>query len=270
MSLIEVRGASYKYRTISAVSKLNLKVDQGSFVTVIGPSGSGKSTLARLLNAILVPQAGEVVIDGSSTSDEGKLFRIRRTVGLVLQNPDNQIVGDTVEDDVAFSLENLGMESQKMEIIISEVLSKVGLSDCRDASPHSLSGGQKQLLAIAGVLAMGPKCLVLDEALSMLDTESRRAVLSLLHRLNREEGLTVILMSHSFEDSLESDLVHVMEGGRIVHSGEPEEVIKALGGTPNFATALASELRSRGMDIPGDIVTEQALASFLCKGGLKC
>lgn len=259
-TLIEVKAVSYSYKNTKVLSDVNLIVKEGQFVAIMGPGGAGKSTLARLLNAIFVPSEGSVTVDGHRTADSPSVYEIRKTVGLVLQNPDNQIIGDTVEDDVAFSLENMGLLPSWMDQIITEVLSVTGLSEFRYRNPRELSGGQKQLLAIASVLAMKPKCIVLDEALSMLDAKGRCAVLSLLHRLNKDTGLAVVLITQDVKEALEADVVFRLECGRIkklsvqdIHSP--------------FASGLVSELRKRNIDIPGEVLSEESLIDYLASGG---
>jgi len=258
-TLIEVKAASYSYKNTKVLSDLNLTVKEGQFVAVIGPNGAGKSTLAKLLNAILVPSEGSVTVDGNITSDKSSVYEIRKTVGLVLQNPDNQIIGDTVEDDVAFSLENMGFLPSWMDQIITDVLSKTGLSDLRYKNPRELSGGQKQLLAIASVLAMKPKCIVLDEALSMLDSKGRKTVLSLLHKMNKEVGLTVVLITQDVSDALEADEIYSLEAGRIA-AISPQKL------SSPFALELAKKLRERKIDIPKDVITSDGLLSYLTRG----
>lgn len=259
-TLIEVKAASYSYKNTKVLSDVNMTVDEGQFVAVIGPNGSGKSTLSKLLNAILLPSEGAVTVDGHNTADSSFVYEIRKTVGLVLQNPDNQIIGDTVEDDVAFSLENMGLLPSWMDTIITDVLSCTGLSDLRNKNPRELSGGQKQLLAIASVLAMKPKCIVLDEALSMLDKDGRRTVLALLHRLNKDSGLSVILITQDVQDALEADVIFKLENGRITASS-------ALDLSSPFAIGLVTELRKRNLNMPDDVVSEDTLIEYLTHGG---
>ena len=258
-TLIEVKAASYSYKNTKVLSDLDLTVEEGQFVAVIGPNGSGKSTLAKLLNAILVPSEGCVTVDGHSTSDSSLVYEIRKTVGLVLQNPDNQIIGDTVEDDVAFSLENMGLLPSWMDQIITDALSKTGLSDLRYRNPKELSGGQKQLLAIASVLAMKPKCMVLDEALSMLDSKGRSSVLALLHRLNKETGLTVVLITQEPSEALDADVIYKLEDGRITDIS-PQKL------SSPFALELVSKLRERDVAVPDDVINADSLLSYLTRG----
>ena len=262
MPLIEVKDVSYSYRGRTALSCVDLSIEAGSFVAVLGSNGAGKSTLARILNATLLPTGGEVLVDGLSSSDIANSFGIRKTVGLVLQNPDNQIIGDTVEDDVAFALENMGMLPNWIDSIVTDVLKYTGLSDLRFSDPHRLSGGQKQLLAIAGVLAMKPKCVVLDESLSMLDPKSRRSILSLLHRLNRENGLTIVMMTQDVSDAMDCDRVIILESGRIAASGAPGEV----GLDDGFVSSLVSALKENGFPVRDGVVSEDDLIAVLTGG----
>ena len=261
-TLIEVKAASYSYKNTKVLSDVNLTFNEGQFAAVIGPNGSGKSTLSKLLNALLLPSEGSVTVDGHSTADISFVYEIRKTVGLVLQNPDNQIIGDTVEDDVAFALENMGILPSWMDTIITDVLSRTGLSDLRFRNPRELSGGQKQLLAIASVLAMKPKCIVLDEALSMLDKDGRRTVLSLLHRLNKETGLSVILITQDVQDALEADVIFSLKGGTI-------KAFSAQDFPSPFVADLVSELRTRNLIIPEEVVSDDGLIRYLTCGG-KC
>ena len=264
MALIEARGVSYSYNGKQALSRIDLSIGSGQFVVVLGPNGSGKSTLARLLNAIILPTQGEVSVDGHLTSDKAFVFDIRKTAGLVLQNPDNQIIGDTVEDDIAFALENMGLHPSWIDSIITDVLEQTGLTAQRFSNPRELSGGQKQLLCIAGILAMKGRCIILDEALSMLDRENRNLIVDLLHRLNRENGLTVVMTSQDTEDALNADLVVVLDGGKVIASGKPEDVRIV---PESFASSVASMLRERGVSVPDDVITEDGLLKALSKKG---
>ncbi len=249
-----------------------LRIEEGSFVAVLGQGGSGKSTLARILNTTLAPDSGSVLICGVECKDRSSSLAARANVGLVLQNPDSQIVGDTVEDDVAFALENMGLERDEMLRRIEEALSLTGLSNLRFCSPRELSGGQKQLLAIAGCLAMQCKCIVLDEALSMLDPSSRGSILKTLRNLNREKGFAVVLMTHRLEDISDADTVHVLQGGTVVESGDPESVSSSqvcrdlFGG--DFLYRLPLELRKREVALPDDVVTADDVLRYLTRKGV--
>ena len=262
MSLIEVHGVFYYYKGRKALSNVSLSIDEGSFIVVLGHSGAGKSTLARILNSTLKPNRGSV--------DSGKV-PLRSLVGLVLQNPDSQIMGDTVEEDVAFALENMGLEPDEMERRIEASLSAVGLSAYRFSDPRKLSGGQKQLLAIACVLAMETRCIVLDEALSMLDCKTRADVLCLLGKLAREKGVAVVLLGHSADDAAMADVVHIMQDGSIVASGKPSDVFSSPEAqsvlSVSFVSRLKSALRSRGVDVPASIVDQTGLLSHLTGKG---
>lgn len=273
MSLIEVKEVSFSYKGKQVLSNLALRIEEGSFVAILGQSGSGKTTLARLLNSTLKPDSGSISVCGVECKDKASIFSARRNVGLVMQNPDSQIVGDTVEDDVAFALENMGLERSEIEKRICTALEATNLSSLRLSSPRELSGGQKQLLAIAGVLAMQCRCIVLDEALSMLDKRGRSEILALLHKLNKETGLSVVMMTHSPEEALHADVVHLLDNGQIVKSGSPKGVLASEAlrqiDCKSFASALVLELRKRGMEIPSDIVSDDDLCAYLSgKGGL--
>lgn len=224
---------------IQAVKGISLSIEQGSFVVVLGRNGSGKSTLARLMNGLLIPRKGTVVVEGISTSEKEMIWEIRKTVGLVFQNPDNQIVATTVEEDVAFGPENLGMPPEMIREMVDRSLMMVNMEGYGDYAPHMLSGGQKQRIAIAGILAMNPKCIVLDEATSMLDPVGRREVMSVLRSLNREKGITIVLITHHMEEAVEADHVLVMESGRIILKGAPREIFENV-----------EELRRAGLDVP--------------------
>lgn len=235
-NLIEFHNVSFRYENasdsgegeaeneFSALSGVDLCIKQGEFVAVLGKNGSGKSTLAKLMNALLIPTSGEVYVNGAKTSDASKLWEIRKTVGMVFQNPDNQIVASTVEDDVAFGLENLGIPREEMDPRIDEALAAVGLSDKREKEPHYLSGGQKQRLAIAGILAMRPSCIVLDESTAMLDPKGRKSIIDIIRRLNREEGITVVLITHHMDETVSCDRIFLLDRGRITSSGTPAEI----------------------------------------------
>lgn len=271
MSLIELQGVSFSYKDKKVLSNLALRIEEGSFVAILGESGAGKSTLARILNTTLRPNRGSVEICSIKCVDKASCIQARCNVGLVMQNPDSQIVGDTVEDDVAFALENMGLDRDEMEKRIASALDVVGLSNLRYSNPRELSGGQKQLLAIAGALAMQCRCIVLDEALSMLDPASCDSILGLLERLNREVCLTVVLMTHSVYEAQMADVVHIIKNGSLVESGSPKDVLDSVAARPfvngSFIWKLASELRKRGMDIPEGTATEDELFAVVSKKG---
>ncbi len=257
-------------RAIPALRGIDLTIHRGEFVALVGPNGSGKSTLARHFNALLLPTAGEVWVDGLSTSDPRHVQAIRQRVGMVFQNPDNQIVAGTVEEDVAFGPENMGIPPAEIRWRVDEALEVVGMTDYRHHPPHMLSGGQKQRVAIAGALATRPHCIVLDEPTSMLDAEGRRQVLQTIRRLNAELGLTIILITQSMDEAALARRVLVMDGGRIVRDGPPEEVLEApevegLGLGRPFATEVARRLRERGIPLPSGLLTVEALAAALLR-----
>ena len=240
---------------------IDLEIKEGSFVAVLGHNGSGKSTLAKLMNAILLPSSGKVYVDGIDTSDEARLLDVRRTVGMVFQNPDNQIVANVVEDDVAFAPENLGVEPAEIRRRVDEALRTVGMYEYRLHAPHLLSGGQKQRVAIAGVLAMQPRCVVLDEPTAMLDPVGRREVVATVTRLCREKGMTVMLITHHMAECIGADRLIVMSEGRIVSDGTPREVfsrvelLRSEGLAVPATTELIYELRRDGFELPLDALT---------------
>ena len=264
--LIELRDVRYSYGRGDVLCGLSLSVEEGSFTSVTGDSGAGKSTFARLLNALLVPGSGKVIIGGADTSDSKKVHDIRRCVSLVFQNPDNSIIGDTVADDVAFGPENMGLPVAEIKERVRESLSLVGLEGLEDADPNCLSGGQKQLLAIAGALAIRPRCIVLDEGTVMLDPKGRKAVLSVLHRLNKERGMTVVLITRDSDEIAQSDVVHVFEKGRVVFSGSPEEAF-GKGVLRSPVSDLKKALDNQGISVPDSVVSRQALADYLTSLG---
>lgn len=240
---------------------IDLEIKEGSFVAVLGHNGSGKSTLAKLMNAILLPSSGKVYVDGIDTSDEARLLDVRRTVGMVFQNSDNQIVANVVEDDVAFAPENLGVEPAEIRRRVDEALRTVGMYEYRLHAPHLLSGGQKQRVAIAGVLAMQPRCVVLDEPTAMLDPVGRREVVATVTRLCREKGMTVMLITHHMAECIGADRLIVMSEGRIVADGTPREVfsrvelLRSEGLAVPATTELIYELRRDGFELPLDALT---------------
>ncbi|MCX7779962.1 MAG: energy-coupling factor transporter ATPase [Negativicutes bacterium] len=256
---------------VTALDNINLTIGAGEFVAIIGSNGSGKSTLAKHFNALLLPSAGDCWVDGINTRDGARLWDVRQTVGMVFQNPDNQIVAAIVEEDVAFGPENLGVPPAEIERRVAEALSAVGMTEYRHHAPHLLSGGQKQRVAIAGVLAMRPKCLVLDEPTAMLDPQGRQEVVATVHRLNKEEGITVAYITHFMEEAVVADRVVVMEAGKVAFMGTPSEVfsqverLKQLGLDVPLAADIASRLRAKGVALPDGIITNQELAVSLCR-----
>ena len=258
MAIIETRDLSFRYDEQSglALDGVNLSIEEGSFTAVLGHNGSGKSTFAKHLNAILLPTGGTVWVGGIDTKEESRLFDIRKTAGMVFQNPDNQIVANVVEEDVAFAPENLGIPTEEIRRRVDDSLRDVGMWEFVRHAPHLLSGGQKQRVAIAGVIAMEPDCIILDEATAMLDPVGRQEVLSTVHRLNREKGITVVLITHHMDEAEDADRVLVMDHGELVMDGTPKEVFSqpeklwSMGLTVPETVALLYRLRLEGMDLP--------------------
>ena len=248
---------------------LNLSIEEGSFVAVLGHNGCGKSTLAKHFNAVLLPEGGSVQVFGMDTSDESLLVDIRRTVGMVFQNPDNQMVANVVEEDVAFAPENLGVPSEEIRRRVDEALKLVGMYDYRLHAPHLLSGGQKQRVAIAGVIAMRPRCIVLDEPTAMLDPHGREEVISTIERLNREMGITVVLITHHMTEAIRAQRVIVMDTGRILADGTPKEVfpqvelLESVGLTVPATTKVLYALNQAGFDLPLDALSTEECAQVL-------
>jgi len=276
-SIIRTEKAGFAYRShlagnsVKALSDINLSITKGQFVAVVGRNGSGKSTFARLLNALLIPAEGAVYIKGMDTRDEKNLWEVRRTAGMIFQNPDNQIIGTTVEEDVAFGPENLGVPSGEIRRRVKESLACVGMGEYAAHAPHILSGGQKQRVAIAGILAMKPECIILDEATAMLDPVGRKDIISVLRKLNREEGITVIHITHHMDEVVNADRVLIMDQGGIVLDGRPEEVfsnvgrIKSLGLDVPQVTELLYELRNEGCDLPLEILDVEKACEAIAK-----
>lgn len=254
---------------IQVFEGLDLTIEEGSFVAVLGHNGCGKSTLAKHFNAILLPSGGCVRVYGLETQEESKLIEIRRTVGMVFQNPDNQIVSNVVEEDVAFAPENLGVEPGEIRKRVDDALKQVGMYQYRDHAPHMLSGGQKQRIAIAGVIAMRPKCIVLDEPTAMLDPQGRREVLQTISQLNKEFGMTVILITHHMPEAALADRIIVMSDGGIIADGAPEEVfcqvelLQSVGLTVPQTTLLMYELNAEGFDFPLQALSVEHCAQAL-------
>ena len=255
----------------TALEDVSLSIEKGSFVVVLGHNGSGKSTLAKHMNAVLLPSGGTVYVEGMDTKDEALLLEIRRRVGMVFQNPDNQIVANVVEEDVAFAPENLGVPSEEIRQRVDDALAAVGMSEFTRHAPHLLSGGQKQRVAIAGVIAMAPECIVLDEATAMLDPSGRREVLSAIRTLNRERGITVVLITHHMDEAMDADRLIVMNDGRLVMDGTPAEVftqvdaLRAMGLAAPDTVELLYGLRQNGMDVPLTALTVDDCAAAICK-----
>ena len=276
MSFIEIEDLCFAYPSERgerrmALDHVDLSIGEGEFVAVLGTNGSGKSTLAKHLNAILLPTSGVCRVAGMDTRDAARLWDIRQTVGMVFQNPDNQIIAAIVEDDVAFGPENLGVPSEEIRRRVDEALAAVGMTDFHGFAPHLLSGGQKQRVAIAGTLAMRTKCLVLDEPTAMLDPVGRKEVLDTVRRLHRESGITVVYITHFMEEAAAAQRVIVMEDGKVAEDGSPEEIFSRVdamrkrGLDVPLAAEVAWKLRKHGIDLPENIVTDEDLAVALCR-----
>lgn len=274
-SIVKVNNISFEYITdetkLKAIDNLNLEVKKGEFVAIIGHNGSGKSTLSKNLNAILMPSEGSILIDGLDTKEEDNLWSIRQTAGMVFQNPDNQIVATVVEEDVAFGPENLGIEPHEIRDRVKESLKSVGMYELKDRQPHLLSGGQKQRVAIAGIIAMKPKCIIFDEATAMLDPSGRKEVMKTIKRLNKEENITTLHITHFMEEAVEADRVIVMEKGKKILEGTPREVFSNIEMLRNIGldvpcmTELSSLLKQEGLDVDSDILTVDEMVMKLCQ-----
>lgn len=271
--IVSVKDAIYKYEGAEedAVSGVSLDIMRGEFLAVLGRNGSGKSTFAKMINALIVPAQGSIRVDGLKPDSEDSCYQIRTRCGMVFQNPDNQIVSTIVEEDCAFGLENLGVPSAEIRRRVDEALETVGMADYALSSPHMLSGGQKQRVAIAGVVAMRPKIIVFDESTAMLDPVGRREILALAKKLNREENITVVWITHFMDEAVEADRVAVMAEGRLVMEGEPrtvfarEEEIRSLGLDVPEMARLAGILRKAGMDIAEGIMNVSEMEVELCR-----
>lgn len=276
-NIIEMNRAGYVYKSgsetrpdVVALQDIGLTVEEGEFLAILGRNGSGKSTLAKLMNALLFPTTGTVVVHGFDTLNGEYLWNIRSLTGMVFQNPDNQIVGTVVEEDVAFGPENLGIPPQEIRERVDDALDTIGMSEYKKHAPHLLSGGQKQRVAIAGILAMRPKCIVLDEATAMLDPIGRKEVMRIIRKLNNEEGITIIHITHHMDEAVKADRILVIEDGKRVMLGTPREVfrdigkIKSLGLDVPQVTELMHELNKSGYHFPTDILTvDEALQQLL-------
>ena len=257
--------------TQRAVNDVNLDIEAGQFVAVLGHNGSGKSTLAKHLNALLLPTEGTLWVDGIDTSKEPELWKVRQKAGMVFQNPDNQIIGTVVEEDVGFGPENMGVPTEKIWERVDESLKKTGMTSYRYHSPNKLSGGQKQRVAIAGVMARRPKCIILDEPTAMLDPNGRKEVLEAVSDLNRREGVTVILITHYMEEVVHADKVYVMDNGEVVMQGTPREIFSQVETLKEYrldvpqVTLLAHKLHKAGVDVPEGILTTEELVNALCQ-----
>lgn len=277
--MIEIKGLHFRYESENGDTQpkedvlkgIDLNIGRGEFVAVLGHNGCGKSTLAKHINAILLPTEGTVTVDGIDTKDDSRLFDLRQRAGMVFQNPDNQIVSSIVEEDVAFALENLGVPYEEMRKRVDDALKAVGMYEYRMHSPSQLSGGQKQRVAIAGIIAMQPKCIILDEPTAMLDPHGRKEVMATIKRMNREQGVTIVLITHYMDEAAQAERVVVMDKGRVVLDNTPPkvfsqvELLKGIGLDVPQVTELAWELRRAGCDIPEDIITEDECVEALAK-----
>ena len=274
--IIQAENVSFAYTGAEGVAPLvldgvTLTIEAGSFVAVLGHNGCGKSTLAKHFNAILLPSGGKVYVDGMDTADEDNTLDIRRTVGMVFQNPDNQIVASIVEEDVAFAPENLGVEPAEIRRRVDEALAAVDMSDYALHAPHLLSGGQKQRVAIAGVIAMRPRCIVLDEPTAMLDPIGREEVINTIQKLNRESGVTVVLITHHMDEAARADRLVVMDHGQVIADGAPRTVFQDVEGLRNVGltvpetVGLLYELRKAGLDVPLDALSVEECAEVIAR-----
>ena len=281
MGIVKTQKLTYEYirrdeegnveGITTAVDQVDMDVEEGEFIAILGHNGSGKSTLAKHINAILYPTEGTVWVDGKDVTDGDKLWEIRKNAGMVFQNPDNQIVASVVEEDVGFGPENIGVPTREIWSRVDKSLRDVGMTEYRSHSPNKLSGGQKQRVSIAGVLAMHPKCIVLDEPTAMLDPKGRREVIRAVRGLNQVEGITVILITHYMEEIIHADRVFVMDGGKVAMEGTPREIfsqvemLKSLRLDVPQVTLLAYELQRKGIALPNGILTAKELADALCR-----
>ena len=281
MSIIKIKDVIYEYlkrneqgeveESVQAVNGVTIDIEQGEFVAILGHNGSGKSTLAKHLNAILKPTSGTIYVKEMDTKDDSHLLDIRQTTGMVFQNPDNQIIGTVVEEDVAFGPENLGVPTKEIWERVLKSLESVNMTAYREHSPNKLSGGQKQRIAIAGVVAMEPECIVLDEPTAMLDPIGRKDVIEAVHEINREKKITIILITHNMNEVIDADKVYVMDHGKVVLKGSPREIfrevetMKSYGLEVPASTELAYQLKKAGVNIRTDILTKEELVEQLCQ-----
>lgn len=277
-NIIQIKNLSFDYiresdegsETIHAIRDVSLDIEEGSFTAVIGKNGSGKSTLAKNLNGLLLPTGGKILVNGWDTADEDHIWDIRQTAGMVFQNPDNQLVASIVEDDVAFGPENLGVPPEEIRTRVDQVLKAVDMYDFRTKAPHLLSGGQKQRVAIAGVLAMEPRCIIFDEPTAMLDPQGREEVMSIIRKLH-EDGKTVILITHFMDEAAQADRIVIMDDGRVLADGSPDEVfsdeetMRRIRLDVPLAVDMAQKLRERGVPVPSDVTTQEKLVEFICQ-----
>ncbi len=268
--IFEYPAAEEGEKAVRALNGIDLRIEKGTFTAVLGRNGSGKSTLSKQMNALLIPDEGDVFVCGMNTQDENLVWQIRSKAGMVFQNPDNQLVSAIVEDDVAFGPENLGVPADEIRSLIDDAMRRTGIYEQRKKSPHMLSGGQKQRVAIAGVVAMRPECIIFDEPTAMLDPKGRREVMEIV-KLLKADGITVIFITHFMEEAVEADRVIVMDGGKAVLDGTPAAIfadpdrLRELGLTVPAAIDIRERLQKKGFDIPQDIITIESLARFLCE-----
>lgn len=283
MKMVEAKNVSYEYtkvvevkgenteRKLMALDDINIDIEKGSFVAVLGHNGSGKSTFAKHLNALITPSEGTIFVDGMDTKNDELVWKIRQNTGMVFQNPDNQLVATIVEEDVAFGPENLGVEPAEIRRRVDESLKMVGMDGFQKDTPSKLSGGQKQRIAIAGILAMKPQCIVLDEPTAMLDPQGRQDVMETIHKLNKENGITIILITHYMDEAVSADRVYVIDDGKLVMQGTPREIFSQVEKMKGFGldvpqvTETAYNLRKLGIDIPQDILTVDEMAGAICR-----
>lgn len=276
-AMVKCENVSFKYRAVEgeeekyAVNGVSFEVEKGEFLVVLGHNGSGKSTIAKHMNALLIPSDGTVIVDGLDTKDQKNLWEIRSRAGMVFQSPDNQLVATIVEEDVAFGPENLGVEPEEIRKRVDESLKKVGMYEYRRHAPHLLSGGQKQRIAIAGILAMKPKCIIFDEPTAMLDPSGRREVLKNIKEINEKYGITIILITHYMDEAAQADRVIVMDGGKVILEGKPREVfsnvkeMKEIGLDVPQVTELCYELKNSGINIDTNILNVDEMVDALCQ-----
>lgn len=276
MEIIKFENVNFAYddgegNLAKALLNINLSVNEGEFIALLGHNGSGKSTLAKMMNGLLVPDSGDVTAFGYNTKEKSTIFEIRKRVGLVFQNPDNQMVASIVEEDIAFGPENLGIKREEIIERVDFALKAVGMEDYRKSTPFKMSGGQKQRIAIAGILAMLPKVLVLDESTAMLDPKGRAEVLSIVRKLNKESGITVILITHYMEETMEADRILIMDNGEITKTGTPKEIFSDIAAIDKAKLKLppvlkiARSLREKGVPISDNVFSEKELAEELCR-----
>ena len=275
-NIITIKNLIFEYtrgdesQPVRAIDNLNLEIERGSFTAIIGKNGSGKSTLAKNLNGLLLPTEGVIYVDGFDTRDDENIWNVRQTAGMVFQNPDNQLVSAIVEDDVAFGPENLGIEPAEIRRRVDKALSDVNMGQFKKKAPHLLSGGQKQRIAIAGVVAMKPKCIIFDEPTAMLDPKGRSEIMSIIDELHAE-GITVILITHFMDEAVRADRVIIMHEGHILLDGTPQEVfeqeelIRSVNLDVPLMVEMGAKLRKAGIDVPKDIITEEKMVEFICQ-----